>query len=158
VTAATRFATEADIDAVAELLRAMDAYHGDALADLADYAATVAATMAGREGTRFALCLHEGKPAGLACFAVLRPGKGLAGLIFVKDLFVRAELQGRGLGRELMRFTAAFAMSEGIGRIDLATDRGNDRARRLYERLGGVLRPAAYYTFPRNVLGKLAEG
>jgi GNAT superfamily N-acetyltransferase len=153
----TGFAKESDIDAVAELLRAMDAYYGDPLPAPDDYASMVAATMASQEGTRFVLCFRDGEPAGLGCFAVLRPGSDLAGLIFVKDLFVRTELQGRGLGRELMRFIAEFAVTAGIGRIDLATDESNEGARKLYESLGGKLRPAAYYTFSQDVLRDLAK-
>lgn len=153
----TRFADETDIDAVAELLRAMDAYYGDPLPALEDYVAMIARTMAQEEGTRFVLCRHEGKPAGLACFAVLRPGQELSGLLFVKDLFVRDGLRSRGLGRELMRFIADFAVSAGIGRVDLATAQDNHGARKLYERLGGVLATAVYYSFPKSALRKLTE-
>ncbi len=154
----TRFATEADIDAVAQLLRAMDGYYGDPLSAPGDYAAMVAAIMAEKEGTRFVLCFHNGEPAGIGCFAILRPGKGLAGLIFVKDLFVRDGLRGKGLGRALMRFIAEFAISAGIGRIDLAAAQDNEGARKLYERLGGVPAPAVYYNFPQSALRKLAQG
>lgn len=135
----------------------MDAYYGDALPALDDYAAMVATTMAEREGTRFVLCFHNGEPAGLGCFVVLRPGRDLTGLIFIKDLFVRDELRSKGLGRELMRFIADFAISAGIGRIDLATAQDNDGARRFYERLGGVLGTAVYYSFPQSALRTLAQ-
>jgi GNAT superfamily N-acetyltransferase len=151
-----RFATETDIDTVAHLICAMDTYYEEALPDESAYAAMVASTLATQEGTRFVLCFSEGEPAGIACFAILRPGAHLSGLIFVKDLFVRAEWRGRGLGRALMRFIARFARDQGIGRIDLATDQNNHEARRLYEALGGVLRPAVYFTFPESALKKMA--
>ena len=87
----------------------------------------------------------------------MRPGQELSGLIFVKDLFVRDGLRSQGLGRELMRFIADFAVSRGIGRVDLATAHDNDRARKLYERLGGVLAPAVYYSFPQSALRRLLD-
>lgn len=152
-----RFADKTDVNAVAELLAAMDAYY-DELSDDADYAAMVAQTIATREGTRFVLCLSERNPVGLAGFAILRPGRDLKGLLFVKDLFVRTEWRGKGVGRDLMRFLADFAITQGIDRIDLATDVGNDGARRLYQSLGGIVRPAAvYFTFPESALRKMTE-
>lgn len=154
-----RFADQADIVAIAKLLAAMDRYYrpGVHLAGDDEYAEMVARTIKTQEGTRFVLCLAEGKPAGLACCAILRPGRDRKGLLFVKDLFVRDEWRGKGLGRGLMRFLAAFALEQGIGRIDLATDVSNDGAQRLYDELGGVRRPAVYFTFPDAVLRKVAQ-
>lgn len=152
-----RFANPTDVDAVALLLRAMDAYYGDPLPALENYAALAQATMREQEGTRFVLCLHQGEPVGLGCFAVLRQGHELKGLIFIKDLFVRAEWQGQGLGSALMRFIADFAVKRGIGRIDLATGRDNEGAQRLYDRLGGVRQPAVYYNFPQDLIRKIAK-
>lgn len=152
-----RFASPADIDAVARLLRAMDAYYGDPLLEPDDYAQMVSTTMMDKEGTRFVLGLHQSEPVGLGCFAILRPGQELSGLIFVKDLFVRQGWQGQGLGEALMRFIAGFALAQGISRIDLATGEDNRGAQRLYDRLGGIRQPAVYYNFPLDVIRKLAE-
>jgi GNAT superfamily N-acetyltransferase len=121
------------------------------------YAAMAVATIRTEEGTRFVLCFAGDEPAGLGCFAVLRPGRDLKGLIFVKDLFVRVERRSQGLGRAMMRFIAGFALEQGINRIDLATDVANEGARKLYEELGGVVRPAVYFTFPESVLRELAK-
>lgn len=70
---------------------------------------------------------------------------------------MRAEFRSRGLGRAMMRFIADFALSQGIGRIDLAAGADNPRARKLYEELGGLVRPAVYFNFPEDALRKLAE-
>ncbi|WP_119389371.1 GNAT family N-acetyltransferase [Taklimakanibacter lacteus] len=155
-----RFADQADIIATAKLLAAMDAHYrpGVHLPGDDEYAGMVTRTMKTQEGTRFVLCLAENMPAGLACCAILRPGRDRKGLLFVKDLFVRGEWRGRGLGHAMMRFLAAFTLEQGIGRIDLATDISNDGAQRLYDEIGGIRRPAVYFTFPDNVLRKLAEG
>lgn len=137
----------------------MDAYYrpGEVLPAPEAYAAMAEATIKTQEGTRFVLCFASDEPAGLGCFAVLRPGRDLKGLIFVKDLFVRAEMRGKGLGRAMMQFIAEFALAHGIGRIDLATDIANEGARGLYEALGGVVRPAVYFSFPESALEELAK-
>lgn len=137
----------------------MDAHYrpGEALPAPAEYAAMAEATIRTLEGTHFVLCFEGNAPAGLGCFGVLRPGRDLKGLIFVKDLFVRAEMRGKGLGRALMRFIAEYALEHGIGRIDLATDVANEAARRLYVALGGVVRPAVYFSFPESALRTLGR-
>ena len=154
-----RFADHHDIIAVAKLLAAMDAHYrpGIRLPGDDEYADMVARTISTQEGTRFALCHAQGKAVGLACFAILRSGRDRKGLLFVKDLFVRAEWRSQGLGRAMMGFLAAFAVEQGLGRIDLATDIGNEGAQRLYDELGGTRRPAIYFTFAENVLRKLAQ-
>jgi GNAT superfamily N-acetyltransferase len=156
---AIRLATEADAGLVAEILQAMDRhYRPDAVLPApADYVAMAAATIREREGTRFALCLSpEGKLVGVACFAVLRPGRATRGLVFLKDLFVREEMRGQGLGRLLMQFLARFCLEHGIARIDLKTDRSNAGAQRLYGALGGNIEEKVNYSFPTDVLKTLA--
>lgn len=137
----------------------MDEFYrpGEKLPAPADYAALAEATIGTREGTRFVICFEGEEPAGLGCFAVLRPGRDLKGLIFVKDLYVRAEMRSRGLGRAMMRFIADFALAQGIGRVDLATDVANEGARKLYAELGGQVRPAVYFSFPESALRALAK-
>ena len=116
-------------------------------------------TIVAREGMRFAIGVaSDGKPLGVACVAVLRPGRDLRGLLFVKDLFVKEQARGQGLGSALMRFLAAFCLDQGIARIDLGTDRGNDGAQRLYDALGGVRQDKVAFTLPTDVLRKLADG
>ncbi|MBL8690944.1 MAG: GNAT family N-acetyltransferase [Rhodospirillaceae bacterium] len=154
-----RFAAEADSSSVADVIEAMDRhYRPDAeLRPWAEYRAMAAATISAREGTRFVLCLAPGGAAvGIACVAVLRPGRDLRGLVYVKDLFLKEEARGLGLGTEIMRFLARFCLDEGIGRIDLGTDRSNDGAQRLYDALGGSRQDKVSFTFPADTLRKLA--
>jgi len=154
-----RFAAEPDAALVADVIRAMDRhYRPDAvLRPLEEYRAMAETTIAEREGMRFAICLSPGGTAvGVACVAVLRPGRDLLGLLYVKDLFVREEARGDGFGSALMRFLAAFCLDHGIGRIDLGTDRANDGAQRLYDALGGARQDKVAFTFPADVLKRLA--
>ena len=153
------FATPADAPRVAELIGAMDAHYrpGQTLPPAGDYRAMVAATLGEREGTRFVLASGaDGAPLGLACIAVIRPGRDLKGLVYLKDLFVVEAARGRGLGRRLMAFIARFAADNGIGRIDFTTDRGNEGAQRLYAALGAQAVEKIYYTLPGVRLAALA--
>ncbi|SDQ96609.1 Ribosomal protein S18 acetylase RimI [Rhizobiales bacterium GAS113] len=153
-----RFAEAADASAVATLLRAMDTHYrpGDALPLAAEYAACVTRTLEAKEGTRFVLCLAAGEPLGVACIGVLRPGRDLKGLVFVKDVFVCQEAQGHGIGTKLMRFLAGFAIEQGLGRIDLTTPVSNSGAQRLYAALDGVVQHKMCFTFPIESLQRLA--
>jgi len=154
-----RIAGPDDAGPVAELLRAMDRHYRPdaALPSPPEYERMVASTISGREGTRFVLCLSgEGKPLGIGCFAVLRPGRDIKGLVYVKDLFVKEEARGQGIGTEIMRFLARFCLDRGIGRIDLGTDASNEGAQRLCAALGGEAADKVSYAFWTDALKRIA--
>lgn len=144
-----RLANPDDAAAIGELIRLLDThYRGEHAAPSATAAtAMVRQTLETREGTHFALATLDGSPAGLAAFAVLRPGRDLQGVLYAKEIFVCAEARGRGVGEALLAFLKAEAIRRGIGRIDLTTDPGNDGAQRFYERLGGERIEKVAYRF-----------
>lgn len=154
-----RFAGAVDAASVAALLRALDShYHPEKThPSKAVYLQMVGRVFDGREGTRFVLAIRNGKPVGIACIAILRPGNSLKGLIFLKDLFVVEAARGLGIGRGLMGFLSQLALAKGIGRIDLMTDSDNDGAVRLYEALGGKRREKVAFTFDIDAMKKLAD-
>jgi GNAT superfamily N-acetyltransferase len=84
----------------------------------------------------FALAFVEGQVSGLASVAIAHPGVDLERLLFLKDLFVRDQVRGAGVGRALIDFLADHCLSHGIGRIDLTTEDWNEGALRFYARLG----------------------
>ena len=88
----------------------------------------------------------------------MRPGRDLRGVLYLKDLYVVEAARGLGIGTRIIQFLAAFAIKNGIGRIDFTTDRDNASAQRLYSALGGVVKEKVYYTLPTEVLGALATG
>ena len=55
---------------------------------------------------------------------------------WLEDVVVRPDRRGRGIGRMLLEYVAARAHAEGILRITLLTDVGNEPAHALYEGLG----------------------
>ena len=154
-----RFANIDDAAAVALLVRDMDRHYrpGEELRPEADYRRIMEETITSHEGTRFVLARDaRGQNVGLACVAILRPGRDLRGLLYLKDLYVVEGARGLGIGTCIIRFLAAFAVRNEIGRIDFTTDHGNVSAQRLYDALGGLVKQKVHYTLPTEVLGALA--
>jgi ribosomal protein S18 acetylase RimI-like enzyme len=155
------FATLEDAAVVARLVQDMDRYYrpGEVLRSEADYLQTIEETIKSQEGTRFVIAQDGNKRGiGLACVAILRPGRDLRGLLYLKDLYVAEGARGLGVGTRMMRFLAAFASQHGIGRMDFTTDSDNIPAQRLYATLGGIVKEKVYYTIPSEVLQTLASG
>ena len=148
-----------DADDLAALFVALDRhYRGtDDGPGFAAARAMVIRTLAEREGTCFAIARSGGRPVALACFARVRPGHLLRGVLWLKDLFVVEEARGAGLGTAMLAFLAALARREGLGRIDLTTERDNTAAQRFYERLGGAIKPKVFYRFEGEALAGLAD-
>jgi GNAT superfamily N-acetyltransferase len=144
-----RLAQMTDAVMLGELLRALDMHYRDenVAPSVEDAAAMVRRTLTTAEGTEFALAEWDGVPIGLAAFAVLRPGRDLKGVLYAKEIFVPAEMRGRGIGQALLAFLKAEAIRRGLGRIDLTTDPGNVGAQRFYERLGGERMEKIAYRF-----------
>ena len=55
---------------------------------------------------------------------------------WLEDVVVRPDRRGRGIGRMLLERLVARARGDGVLRITLLTDPGNERAHALYRRLG----------------------
>lgn len=155
----TRYAAAEDAAIVGGLIDDMDQhYRGEGQSrGAAAAAAMVQRSFADAEGARFIIAFADDEPAGLACFGVLRPGALLEGLVFLKDVFVRAPYRQHGVGRVLMSAVAQFAIEKGLGRIDLNTSHGNTAARRLYDSLGGGSEDVLRYKFEGESLRQLAR-
>ena len=67
-----------------------------------------------------------------------RAGLGRRRVLFIYDMTIDPEHQGRGYGRAAMGPTEEEARGRGIGRIELNVFGGNDVARGLYRSLGYV--------------------
>ena len=135
-----RFAGPEDGDALAATIDAMDRYYGDPERPAGEARAAVGLWLRdGASPTRFVLGFAGGAPLGFASFAVVHPGSGLRGLMFLKDVFVMAEHRGQGVGERIMQFLAEFCARQGLGHIDWVVE--TERSQQFYERLGATLRP-----------------
>jgi GNAT superfamily N-acetyltransferase len=77
----------------------------------------------------------DGRLAGIAHF-LIHASTTSADLCYLQDLFTDPDLRGRGIGRSLVEAVSAWARERGCGRLYWHTQRHNDTARRLYDRLG----------------------
>lgn len=131
-----RPATEDDVPLILRFIR-----------ELAEYerlAHTVVATEESLRATlfgnpRFAEVLiaeSGGEAAGFALFFhnystfLAKPG------FYLEDLYVRPELRGRGIGKQLLSRLAKLARERNCGRLEWAVLNWNESAIRFYESLG----------------------
>ncbi len=98
----------------------------------------------------------DGRTEGMALFQPLFPANNLTTGLLLKELFVRPEGRGRGIGRALMRGLARLSVARGYSRLDWTTERDNLRARAFYESLGAVRADKSYYRLQGAGLAALA--
>ena len=103
-------------------------------------------------------CL-EAVPVGFALFFhnystfLGRPG------LYLEDLFVRPEVRGRGVGRRLLAWLAATAVSRDCGRLEWAVLDWNEPSIQFYRNLGAVpLDEWTTYRVTGPALTQLAKG
>jgi GNAT superfamily N-acetyltransferase len=161
MSAAFRWATLLDAENLALILREMAAHYRQT--PLSGEATLAAARrwLADESPAypHFALAYRDGTIAGLASVAIAHPGIDLRRLLFLKDLFVRADFRAAGLGLGLLRFFAGHCIANGIGRIDLTTEDWNDDALRFYNRLGAERHDQkTFLRFTPDMLARLADG
>jgi GNAT superfamily N-acetyltransferase len=58
--------------------------------------------------------------------------------IYLEDLYVRPEARGLGIGRRLLTWLAATAISRGCGRLEWAVLNWNEPSIQFYRKLGAV--------------------
>jgi GNAT superfamily N-acetyltransferase len=161
MSAAFRWAMPSDARDLALILREMAAhYHQPPLTEASALAAARRwLTDESPAYPHFALAYRDGVVAGLASVAVAHPGVDLQRLLFLKDLFVRAQFRSAGLGLGLLRFLAGHCIAHGIGRIDLTTEDWNEGALRFYDRLGAERHgQKIFLRLTPGTLAGLAEG
>jgi GNAT superfamily N-acetyltransferase len=78
----------------------------------------------------------QGEPAGFALFFhnystfLGRPG------VYLEDLFVKPDLRGKGIGRELLKYLAKVAVERNCGRLEWSVLDWNESAIGFYKSLG----------------------
>ena len=88
---------------------------------------------------------REGLPVGFVqlypAFSSVRMGS----ILILNDLYVDQDRRGRGIGEQLMEAARRHAMQSGCIALELATEKTNERAQRLYEKLGYSRDHTFYY-------------
>lgn len=103
------------------------------------------------------LAYHDTRPVAFAlCYFTYSTFAGLPGL-YLEDLFVKPDVRGQGVGRELLRHLAKLALQEGCYRIEWAVLHWNKSAIGFYERLGAIpMEEWAVYRLSETALSLLA--
>ena len=156
-----RHATAADRDALAELLHDMDRhYWGDEAPSADEWRRFLdAVVLPASKSCEIVIAEQDGKPVGLATFAVLYPAAKLTGQMYLKELYTAAEARGQGVGRRIMEFLARLARERDCSRIDWVTERTTPRAMAFYDRLGAQrMDQRVYYRLDGEALTTLADG
>ncbi len=97
--------------------------------------------------------LLDGKIVGMAsAFHYVHPDKDTT--MFINEASVLEELQGQGIGREIIRGLVKYSSSIGCTEAWLATETSNIGARKAYSAAGGVedAEQAVVFTFENSGL------
>ena len=154
-----RPATPADAAALAELFHLCDRhYWGDKAAPIEELAVHLRDNVLSEAAdAKVLLAEAGGKPVGFACFALLYPAPDCGGQLYMKELFVRAEARGGGVGVTLMRAVAQQGIARGAVRLDWTAETTNPRALDFYERIGARrIEEKVYFRFDGQALRDFA--
>ena len=128
-----RSATDADADALIELVGSVYAEYEGCVLDLEGVDANLTAPAQTFDAWGGELWVVEDPDAALAACVGWAPTEDG---IELKRLYVRKDQRGQGVGTRLVRHVEAVARERGGGRVDLWTDTRFADAHRLYARLG----------------------
>jgi GNAT superfamily N-acetyltransferase len=131
-----RFAKESDTRLILEFIRGLAEYERLTHEVIADEDSLRKTLFNGRQVAEVILADYEDQPAGFSLFFhnystfLARPG------IYIEDLFVKPDLRGKGVGKELLSFVAKIALERGCGRLEWSALDWNEPAIRFYRHLG----------------------
>ena len=136
MTAAFRFATEADVPAILRLMTGL--YREDGVVGLDLPAAERA--LRGLLGEPSAgvvwIAEQEGEPVGYLAVTFGYSLEYHGPDAFIDELYVAPDHRGRGLGREAIALAETACRARGVGALHLEVERTNTRAEALYRRAG----------------------
>lgn len=131
-----RFATEEDTGLILSFIRALADYERLANEVKANEGSLHRSLFGDRPAAEVLIAELDDEPAGFALFfhnySTFLARQGL----FLEDLFVKPELRGRGIGRQLLARLAAIAVERGCGRFEWSVLDWNESAIGFYKKLG----------------------
>jgi GNAT superfamily N-acetyltransferase len=131
-----RNATIEDVPLILHFIRELAAYERLAHEVVATEELLRETLFGARPSAEVVIAEAGGEPAGFALFFhnfstfMGRPG------LYLEDLFVRPEMRGRGIGKELLAHLAAIAKARNCGRFEWAVLNWNESAIDFYRSLG----------------------
>lgn len=129
-------ATEADLPALADLLRELFALERDFAPDRGKQLAGLRLILDDPGVGRLFVLRVGGEVAGMAnALFTVSTAEGCR-VLLLEDVIVGRAHRGKGLGRKLVEHVCEWARAEGMPRVTLLADRDNAPALAFYERLG----------------------
>ena len=112
-----RFATEADVPVILELIRQLAEYE-QAADEVVATEEVLRKSLFEQHAAEVLLVEADGRSVGFAVFFTsFSTWLGLAG-IFLEDLFVLPDERGKGYGKGLLQHLARIAVQRGCGRLE----------------------------------------
>jgi GNAT superfamily N-acetyltransferase len=154
-----RPADEGDVGVILQFVRDLAKYEHLEHEVVATEGMLREALFGGRPYAEVVFACLNGEPVGFALFFHnFSTFLGRAG-IYLEDLYVRPEARGHGVGRRLLTWLAATAVSRGCGRLEWAVLDWNEPSIRFYRNLGAVaLDDWTTYRVTGPALSQLAGG
>ena len=140
--------TSMDVDQLGELMREMDEFYGEPEREsLDEKAANIESALFGNSACAHALAAWNASTmVGFASYSFLWPAVGSTKSLYLKELYVRQDVRGSGVGHLLMDGLIEIARHSKCSRVEWTTDEDNLNARKFYERLGhGVQGSKVFY-------------
>jgi GNAT superfamily N-acetyltransferase len=152
-----RHAGAADREALAELFHDMDRHYWNDEAPSTDEWLRFldSVVLPASKSCEIVMAEENGRPLGVATFAIVYPGAHLTGQVFLKEIYIRSEARSRGVGRRIMAYIADQALQRGCPRVDWVAE--DARAMAFYDGLGArTLDKRVYYRLDGDALSALA--
>ncbi len=133
-----RFATEADVPTILQLIHDLAAFEKLSHEVKTDIPTLTESLFGKRPAAEVLLAERAGKIVGCAIFFhSFSTFLGRHGL-YLEDLFVLPSQRGNGVGRELLSSLARIAVERNCGRMEWSVLNWNKKAIDLYEKIGAM--------------------
>jgi GNAT superfamily N-acetyltransferase len=141
--------TEADLDDLLGLMRAYCDFYETAPSDEALLSLSRALIADPQfEGVQMIARDAQMRPAGFATVFWSWDTTEACRIGIMNDLYVAPNVRGAGLANRLIAASLERCATRGASRLEWQTAPENERARAVYERVGGVREPWLIYTLP----------
>ncbi len=142
-------ATEADLDALADLLAELFTLESDFKPEREKQIAGLRLILDNPQiGKIFVLRVNE-SAAGMANALITASTAEGRRVVLLEDVIVNSAYRGRKLGRQLVEHVLKWATDQGMPRVTLLADRENKPALTFYDRLG--FEPSAMRVLRRKI-------
>lgn len=130
-----------DVEDLIDLFIEVDTFYSEATAGTREERrAQIESVLFAAAPIAYALLAHQGEVlVGLASYSFLWPAAGLSYSLYLKELFVREDHRGSGVGSALMGYLENTAKESGCTRMEWTTEAANRDARAFYSHRGATI-------------------